>query len=135
MADALRSSSRGAEVRGEKKHVTVSGSDGVNGSELVRRFWRRELNPNIERIFAGENRSLPRSRSKHGIERLRPVPLPNQTRPYSIPRVLNRPTIYILGVAVYSTPIAKMTKITEQFFNNSVIDELLLNIIHCSVIW
>jgi hypothetical protein len=36
---------------------------------------------------------------------------------------------YTLGVAVYSTPIAKMRRITDHFFSNSVIGGLLLNII------
>jgi len=36
---------------------------------------------------------------------------------------------YTLGVVVYSTPIGKLSRITEQIFSNSIISELLLNII------
>jgi len=32
--------------------------------------------------------------------------------------------IYILGVAVYSTPIAKLSKTTGQIFSSSVIGKL-----------
>ena len=42
-------------------------------------------------------------------------------------------SFYTLGVVIYSTPIAKMGRITEQIFSSSVIGELLLNIIF--VIW
>ena len=43
--------------------------------------------------------------------------------------VLAHVLFYNLGVTVYSTPIAKMSRITEQIVSSLIIGELLLNII------
>ena len=43
--------------------------------------------------------------------------------------VLAHVLFYNLGVTVYSTPIAKMSRITEQVFSSLVTGELLLDIV------